>query len=321
METRARFVLIGLFTLLSIVATLGFLLWLAKVQVDRAYAQYDILFASVEGLANASPVRYNGVAVGEVRAIAMDSRDPSLVRVRVEVNASTPIRTDTMAQVASQGVTGVSFVSLAGGAAGQPLVAREGEEVPVIASERSAVQALTSDAPTLLAEAIRLLKDIQTFTGPENREAVQSILTNADAAMQNIAVITRDASQITARVDEFSKRLDGIADQTEVALRTLQSTLTSADAAASSARDSFATVNRVVDRDVPPMIAQIKSSVQGIETSVAAFRSFADNGLPQYVTLATETRRAVTSLNALIAQISRDPARFFLGNPAPTYRR
>ncbi len=132
METRARYVLIGIFTLASILATLGFLLWLAKVQLDRTYAEYDILFTSVEGLGRASPVRYNGVDVGEVLNIAVDAEDPSLVRVRIQLAATTPVRTDTKAQVASQGVTGVSYVSLSGGAAPEPLTAEGDQWPPVI---------------------------------------------------------------------------------------------------------------------------------------------------------------------------------------------
>lgn len=321
METRARFILIGLFTLFSVLATLGFLLWLAKVQLDRSIARYDILFESVEGLGRASAVRYNGVDVGEVMSIELDEANPALVRVQIEITASTPVRTDTVAQLAAQGVTGVSYVSLAGGRAPDPLEPRKGEWVPVIPSQRSAVQALTADAPTLLAEAITLLKDIQTFTGPENRAAVESILTNADASMQNIAAITRDAAETTARIDDFAARLDGMADRTEAALTTLETALAEAKAAADAARGTFESIERVVDEDVPPMLDQVSRSVQGIERSAAAFRDFADKGLPQYASLATDTRRMVASLNALVARISRDPARFFLGTQTPAYRR
>ena len=109
METRARFVLIGLFTILGLVAMLGFVLWLAKVQIDRTYAQYDILFGTAAGLSQTAAVRYNGVDVGSVVAIALDRDDPALVRVRIEIFASTPVRTDTIATLASQGVTHVLF--------------------------------------------------------------------------------------------------------------------------------------------------------------------------------------------------------------------
>ena len=50
METRANFILIGAFTLFGILGSLGFFLWLAKVEVDRQYAYYDVLFTDVSGL-------------------------------------------------------------------------------------------------------------------------------------------------------------------------------------------------------------------------------------------------------------------------------
>ena len=71
METRARFVLIGLFTVLGFVAGLGVLLWLAKVQIDRTYAQYEIVFDTVAGLSETGAVRYNGVDVGKVEVIRL----------------------------------------------------------------------------------------------------------------------------------------------------------------------------------------------------------------------------------------------------------
>ena len=49
METRANFILIGAFTLLAILGTLGFFIWLASVQVDRQYITYGILFRRCVG--------------------------------------------------------------------------------------------------------------------------------------------------------------------------------------------------------------------------------------------------------------------------------
>ena len=44
METRAHHLLIGSFLLLFLVGILGFALWLAKTQIDREIARYNILF-------------------------------------------------------------------------------------------------------------------------------------------------------------------------------------------------------------------------------------------------------------------------------------
>ena len=91
METRANYVLIGAFTLAGILGALGFFLWLAKVEVDRQYAYYVTMFEDVTGLGQAGDVRYNGLIVGRVIGLDLDEDDPSLVRVRMELDADTPV--------------------------------------------------------------------------------------------------------------------------------------------------------------------------------------------------------------------------------------
>jgi phospholipid/cholesterol/gamma-HCH transport system substrate-binding protein len=44
-------------------------------------------------------VRYNGVDVGQVLSIGLDPDDPGEVRVRIEVGAETPVKTDTTASL------------------------------------------------------------------------------------------------------------------------------------------------------------------------------------------------------------------------------
>ena len=126
METRANYVLIGVFTLVGALGAFFFLLWLAKVEVNRQYAYYDVLFDNVAGLGTAGSVRYNGLPVGQVVELELDETDPSKVRVRVEIDADTPVKTDTVAQLQSQGVTGVSYVALSGGSPGGPSTAAGG---------------------------------------------------------------------------------------------------------------------------------------------------------------------------------------------------
>ena len=82
METKANFVLIGAFTLAGIIGALAFLLWLAKVQVDRQYAYYEVLFDSVSGLSEAAGVDYNGLPVGQVVSLKIDPENPSAGYVR-----------------------------------------------------------------------------------------------------------------------------------------------------------------------------------------------------------------------------------------------
>ena len=65
METRANYVLIGAFTLLTAIGLLLFGLWAAKFSSERSWQQYKIVFdESVAGLSVGSPVQFNGILVG-----------------------------------------------------------------------------------------------------------------------------------------------------------------------------------------------------------------------------------------------------------------
>jgi len=308
METRARYVLVGLFTLLGLLAGLGFILWLAKVQLDRTYDQYDILFDSVAGLGQASAVSYNGVNVGQVLTIALDEDDPALVRVRIEIDANTPVRADTVARLESQVVTGVSFVALEGGRAdSEPLVAEPPAVVPVIASRPSVVQGLITDAPDLLAEAILLMRDIRAFTTPENSAAITAILANVESA--------------AARIDSIAARTETVMAAAEASLTRIDAALAVAETTLSEATTAFASVNTVITTDVPRVLTRLGTAIEDFGRSAAGLESFARNGLPQFGAFATEARALVANIGALTSRIGTDPGRFLLGTQTPDYRR
>ncbi len=298
METRARFVLIGLFTLVGVLGMLGFVLWMAKVQLDRTYAQYDILFGTVSGLSQTAVVRYNGVDVGRVLTIALDRDDPALVRVRIEVLSSTPVRADTTATLASQGVTGVAFIALEGGSvSAPPLPALPPYFVPVIQSERSVVQDLLITGPDLLSDAAGLITELRGLVTPENLQAITAILTDLQAASGRIdALVTRSAATLT-RVDD--------------ALAATQSGMTAAD--------------RLLTGEIPALIAELRQTAAGATGALSGFRGFAQGDLPrlsgQIGTLIQDTSRVIAAFDALARQIGNDPGRFLLGTQTPDYRR
>ena len=99
METRARHVLIGLFTVLATVLALLFTLWLTQ-QSERDFHFYDIAFEeAVTGLSRGSTVEFNGIKVGDVIDLRINPKDPRNVYARVRVESTAPVRTDTKARL------------------------------------------------------------------------------------------------------------------------------------------------------------------------------------------------------------------------------
>ena len=117
METKANFALIGAFTILGFLSLLAFLMWFAKLEMDRQFAYYDIYFNEVSGLGVSSEVTFAGLSVGKVVDMVLTDDDNGVVRVRVEVDDDTPVRENSTASLEIQGVTGVANVAITSGLA------------------------------------------------------------------------------------------------------------------------------------------------------------------------------------------------------------
>lgn len=319
METKANYLMIGLFTLAGLLGSLVFVLWLAKFEVDRQYAYYEILFENVSGLANAGDVRYNGLPVGQVVGLKLDSEDPSQVRVRVELRAETPVKTDTVATLQSLGVTGVSFVALSGGS---PEAERLAEN-EVIRSEASVLQSVLEGAPVLMQRAVTLLENINTFVDEENRVAVRSILDNVasasgrlDRALEDFETLSSDLSTAAGEVADFSGRLEALADTAEVTLVTATETLTRAQDAIergattidtaketlTTAEQTFASVTRYVEGDLTALTQQGTTAAARIEETLDTMEAPALAALETADAALAEAERTFAAANKVLEE-------------------
>src|SRR5438094_282825 len=99
MDTNVNYSLVGAFVILLISAI--------------QYSHYLIYSQeSVSGLSIDAPVEYNGVNVGSVRDISLDSANPHLVKLSLNISSSAPITNGTVATLTTKGITGVMFIAL-----------------------------------------------------------------------------------------------------------------------------------------------------------------------------------------------------------------
>ena len=121
--------IVGLFVLVLGTALVAGVLWLASGGTFQK--KFDLYLAiedeSVAGLNLNAPVKYNGVDVGKVRDIRLDPGNPERVNLLFAIERGTPIKEDTVAVLKTQGLTGIAYVELSGGARdAQPLRATAG---------------------------------------------------------------------------------------------------------------------------------------------------------------------------------------------------
>ena len=159
MEEKVNFAVVGVFVLLLGAAFIGAVLWLSSGKAYRT--SYDIyrtyMTESVAGLNQNAPVRYRGVQVGRVQKIALAPGNVEQVQVTLAIESGTPVKTDTVAMLQTQGLTGIAYVELQGGSRDAPALQTQiGEPYPVIETEPSLRMRLDDS----LVDAARILKNV-----------------------------------------------------------------------------------------------------------------------------------------------------------------
>lgn len=296
METKANYVLIGLFTIAGLVGILGFFLWFAQVQLDRQFAYYDVRFASVSGLSNASDVRFSGLPVGQVVDVRLSSDGDGTITVRLEVSADTPVRTDSLATIESQGVTGVSFVGISPGTPTAPLLlAPEDGAVPVIEAGRSMLQTLSEDAPELVSETLRVVEGIGNLLSDDNRLRIDNILTNAESASEELASTLRTFAGVAGTVDQFAEQINRFNTTLDTVTTSLTGVLGTADEAIESIRVLATQSTVLVDNGTV--------AIGSVQTAVAEAERYIAEDLTQ---VTTTIRTTLVDMNAQLAALRTD---------------
>lgn len=322
METRANFVLIGAFVLTGLIGGVAFVLWFAQVQLDRAFAYYDIRFDSVSGLSQASDVRFAGLPVGQVIDVRLSADRDGTVVVRIEVDAETPVRVDSVATIEAQGVTGVSFVGITAGSRDAALLEGEDGAIPTIQAGRSVLQTLSEDAPELITEVLDVARAVGEFLGEDNQRRVATILSNAERASEDFAGalddfsdVSRTIAQAAADIAAFTTQLEGIAEgatatlaQVDAALIAFtefadqaESTLAWGDTLVTAATRAFGAADAFLLDDIPEIVADLRATNAALRAQIESLGAQADTVLAEFGATGAEARARMAQAEATIA--------------------
>ncbi|UOM34721.1 MlaD family protein [Acuticoccus sp. I52.16.1] len=209
METRANYVAIGIFVLVVLAGAFGSLWWLYRASGTGATERLRIIFPeAVTGLSTGAGVYFNGIRVGEVTSLEFPPEGGDNVIAITRVNPSAPIKVNTQAQLASQGLTGVAYVSLVGGSGESLFEAADKEDkIPTL---EAATSAFTNVLDTLQSVLGRLDSTLGVV-----RQLVDENQGNLSGVVQNVRTITDNLAQaspqVPGMVTDFSNAANAIA--------------------------------------------------------------------------------------------------------------
>ena len=316
METRANYVLIGIFALLGFLGVLGFFLAFGKFQLDRQFAYYDVRFDAVSGLSRAADVRFAGLLVGQVVDVRLSPDGDGTVLVRLEVDRDTPVRADSVATVDSSGITGVSFVAISTGTQAAPLI-NDRTDIPELEPGRSTIQSLTEGAPRILAETLEVLEQVNRLLGEENQTKVSNILTNVESstgelsrALDNFSGFTDTIAEATETFAEFSNNLEPILLQAEKTVESLQFAIDEFALLATESRITFETgtatlqtVETFVETDLDAMVTDLRSAADLVGREIEAFSREAQSMFGEFSRTGAAATQRIEALDPALARL------------------
>ncbi|AZN99675.1 MCE family protein [Mesorhizobium sp. M9A.F.Ca.ET.002.03.1.2] len=275
METRANYVIVGIFTLAAILAAFAFVYWTAAIGERGETAMLRVRIpGSASGLGRGSFVLFNGVRVGDVKRVYIDLDNPTAAIAEAEIGRTTPITKSTQADIGLAGLTGQANIELKGADPKEVNLLDQAEEegrVAEIVANPSAVTNLLQTAQNIFTRADTVLTQLEGFTkdvrGPLT-QTVNNVQTFSDALAKNSDGIDK----FLASVSPLSEELKGVSGKLDGTLKAAEGLLNAVD------KDQ---IKSIVD-NVDTVTANLKETskqfdrvVRNVDTAVGSINDFA----------------------------------------------
>jgi phospholipid/cholesterol/gamma-HCH transport system substrate-binding protein len=305
-EREANYLAVGSFVLLVLVMGVLFVYWYTDSRGHHDYARYEIYFdGSITGLSEGGPVRYLGVDVGRVQRIVIDPRAANRVQVVADIDATTPISPQTLAQLSLQGVTGVLYIDLRQqretDSARRILAAVPSERYPVIRSEHSDFDQLLSSLPSLAAHLNELVD--------RGSEAL------SDANIQSLNRIVGNLDKATAGLPRSARELDDLLASLQTSTQEARSLISEIHGPAVSASTELLAVVQKL-RTTSDNLERATGKLDAfISDNRGQLSGFVQQALPQVQGLLRDSREAAQEIRELSSSLRENPSRLIYQAP------
>jgi phospholipid/cholesterol/gamma-HCH transport system substrate-binding protein len=232
MASKAQKVRLGIFLLITLILLVLSFAYIAGNKLmekkDIYYIEYQNV--SVIGLQVGSSVKYYGINIGQVDDIIIDKDDINKVTVQISVKEGTPVKEDMIATLVSIGITGLKQIELTGGSNEADFLEPGSKIEPGV----SYLDDITGKAEQIAEKFELLLNNLNAITAPENQKKFHSILTHAEAfmeenrepvhntftsldtAVQELRNFIRTTQSNIYRIEENITKLDTIMDNAQL---------------------------------------------------------------------------------------------------------
>lgn len=246
MESRVNYTFTGLFVIVFAMGLIAFAFWLGKYgENDSDYRRFTVYMTeSVSGLSPEAAVKYNGVDVGKVEAIQINTRNNEEVELILKIKKETPIKTDSYAVLKFYGITGLAFIEIVGGSKDAPLLMDDGQRAMTIPSRPSLITRLDEALSNVAAKLSATLEHADRLFNDQN--------------VENVAQTLESLRSLSAQIDGYQGEIKELLKKSG----SLESNATEALAAVKEAAGSIKTTSTTFDTLAQTRIASALDSLE-----------------------------------------------------------
>jgi len=264
METKANYVLIGMFTLAVIAGVFGFVYWFQNVGGHTERVFYRVVFdGSVSGLRTGANVLFNGILVGEVTGLKLDPQQPKQVTATISVDKAVQIHADAEVGLEFQGLTGVAQVSIKGGTPSAPVLVGSKDNPPML----TAPPAATMDFTQAARDTLRRLDDFVAA----NQDVFKDALKNIDTFTQALARNSDRIDKITEGMQNLAGGADGKSGELNEAAKSIHTLADNLDKRTADITVGINKLTGTANKQIEVVGADLHRTLGTIDTAVKNF--------------------------------------------------
>ena len=318
METRASNIAVGAFVLLLLLGGIGFVFWVGKLGERTAMASHFSRFLElIQGVSEGAPVLFGGIPIGHVTKVGVDPQDSTYSRIDMVVDASAPIRGNSVATLQLRGLTGGVLVDISRGRSEAPLIA-DGAEIP---SRYTPIQRLITGMPGLEAKANLLLDNATTLFSSDNMAAAGRIMDNVQKFQALLASNTVEVGKTLDSLGAAGKQISN----TNAEFRSLGADMQAFVGKIGGEVDAASREGRALSAILGRLAADFKKASDEDRQSIDDFTA---TGLYEFPAMVAEVNLTMRIIKRISSEIAANPAQYFLQDrqagfepPAPTKPR
>ena len=207
----SRMQAIGLFVLLTLIATFAVINFLRGEDIFNRSSSYYVVYDQVDGLTVTGPVYLRGYKVGMVEDIAYNPKQNNF-EVEIKVKSQFEIPVNSTAEVYSADIMGARAVRINIGDSEQILESGDtlasAIQPDMISTVMGQIEPLKEQAIELMATMNRTLESVDKLLDSTSRAEIQSSLKHLNSTLANAASLSRTLDNISPELVEIVKNLE-----------------------------------------------------------------------------------------------------------------